>query len=258
MIDLKSLKAPVIAFLSGKGGSGKSTFSINTAIALADFGLNVGAIDTDFEQHSMFEVFNYRKKNKIEGAGKVTPYHLLPHDIEYQILELSTLHDVIIIDGAAKHDFEANRCILNNSSYFVVPVKTGAIEEGSLAKFIHNVLKPCIQHRKVSGGLLLNCYKERTGSAKQTKEIIENRYSWLPTYDVAMGFYEPMIQSLTVGLGILTYSPKHPAAHIFQKFLDELTEGAGIYVKTQNRQANQSTKRRSNSTTAIETTNIQH
>lgn len=56
----------IFGFLSGKGGVGKSVIALNSAILLADRGLNVLLVDADFMTPSLHVLSNHSPKNSIE------------------------------------------------------------------------------------------------------------------------------------------------------------------------------------------------
>jgi ATP-binding protein involved in chromosome partitioning len=71
-IDVKH----VILVLSGKGGVGKSTVSVNLAFALANHGKNVGLLDLDFHGPSIPKMLGIEGNRALVYGNAIEPVHV--------------------------------------------------------------------------------------------------------------------------------------------------------------------------------------
>lgn len=122
-----------IVFANEKGGTGKSTTAVHTAIALAASGHRVGVIDLDHRQRTTTRYLENRDAT-IERLGKPIPqaaYEVLDDQtlpgLEAAIERLSTKADVIVIDTPGRDDEIARAAILRADT-LVTPMNDSFVD----------------------------------------------------------------------------------------------------------------------------------
>src|SRR5919112_6754895 len=99
-----------IVFANEKGGTGKSTTAVHTAVALAASGHRVGALDLDSRQRTMTRYLENRDSTmrRLEKQLPQAAYEVLDEQTEQglanAIARLSGQADVIVIDTPGRDD----------------------------------------------------------------------------------------------------------------------------------------------------------
>jgi ATP-binding protein involved in chromosome partitioning len=86
----------VLAIASGKGGVGKSSVTVNLAVALAAQGLTVGVLDADiwgFSVPRLLGVAARLKAKKFEGKGMIVPETVVVGDGTVRVVSMGLLVD---------------------------------------------------------------------------------------------------------------------------------------------------------------------
>lgn len=149
----------IITVASGKGGVGKSNFSVNLALALKELGKNPIILDADFglanveiilgehPQYNLSHLINGTCRMKdlvtmsrhgisfISGGSGIKDMNFLPsHQISHisnQLADLNTLTDILIIDtGAGINDIVVKFCNLADEVYIVATPEPTSITDG--------------------------------------------------------------------------------------------------------------------------------
>jgi len=123
----------VIVFANEKGGTGKSTTAVHTAIALAARGARVGCLDLDHRQRTLGRYLDNRRES-IKRSGRELPMpRYETHDGESnerfsEALErLGTDSDFLIIDTPGRDD-KFGRIAITNADTLVTPMNDSFVD----------------------------------------------------------------------------------------------------------------------------------
>jgi chromosome partitioning protein len=122
-----------IVFANEKGGTGKSTTAVHTAVALAATGHVVGALDLDSRQRTMTRYLENRDAT-MRRLGKNLPqakYRVFEGDsvegLDLALRELSEEVDVIVVDTPGRDDPIARAAILKADT-LVTPMNDSFVD----------------------------------------------------------------------------------------------------------------------------------
>lgn len=123
-----------IVFANEKGGTGKSTTAVHTAIALAASGHRVAALDLDSRQRTMTRYFENRDATmrRLNAQLPHARYAVLDGEqsvasLEHAIQDLSEASDVIVIDTPGRDDPVARAAILKADT-LVTPMNDSFVD----------------------------------------------------------------------------------------------------------------------------------
>ncbi len=205
----------IIAIVSPKGGTGKSTVTVNLGTMFAAMGARTLLLDAD-DQNSSLGFLDRRPKNMPKIKGASLPYHYL----RKQAKELSLDHDITLIDckGAVN---EASKAALVVSDFFVIPLGCSAFDLDSTIDFIENVIEEVASFKELAGALLIN----KNDNTKLTKRILEYLAENVnfPVLDSRLSSTVTYKESLEKGLSVVEYAPKSKAAEEIRKLFTELS-----------------------------------
>jgi chromosome partitioning protein len=125
--------AHLIVFANEKGGSGKSTTAVHTAVALASAGRSIAAIDLDARQRTLARYFDNRLETERRREIKLPTPHFEtidstdPADVERRIEALSEEHEFVLIDTPGRDDPLA-RASIARSDTLVTPINDSFVD----------------------------------------------------------------------------------------------------------------------------------
>ncbi|MCB9990588.1 MAG: AAA family ATPase [Rhodospirillales bacterium] len=159
----KTDKAHIIVFGNEKGGSGKSTSAMHTAIALARLGYNIATIDLDARQGTLTRYMQNRMNYSDETYHKVPlpPHRAISQSIkentaeqkaeerffiETALYELTPAHDFIVIDTPGT-DNHLSRLGHSCADTLITPLNDSLVDIDVLARIdpkTHEIVQPSV------------------------------------------------------------------------------------------------------------------
>ncbi len=161
----------IIVFANEKGGTGKSTTAVHTAIALAAIGNRVAALDLDNRQRTMTRYLENRDATirRLETQLPHVRYEVLDDgaSLDKAIARLSHDTDLLVIDTPGRDDAQAREAILKADT-LVTPMNDSFVDLDLIGQ-VHpenfKVTKPSFYAELI--------WNSRTQRAKQTGKSVD-------------------------------------------------------------------------------------
>ena len=162
-----------IVFANEKGGTGKSTTAVHTAIALAATGHRVGALDLDSRQRTMTRYLENRDATmrRLEKQLPAAAYEVLEDHSETGFAEaierLAKQADIIVVDTPGRDDDVARSAILRADT-LVTPMNDSFVDLdliGQVHPENYKITKPSFYAELI--------WNSRTARAKQSGKSVD-------------------------------------------------------------------------------------
>lgn len=217
----------IITIANSKGGSGKSTITINLATKLALEGKDVLVIDTD-EQKSIEKFSNIR--NAKELSQKFSVVCKSGRAVIDTIREMSRRYEVILIDTKATINNEQQWAMLV-SDYVIIPTTNSQFDLSEMLEFFDTINDCKIKNETLKAFVMLNRINTNPMLYKEPIELKE----FVDSYKRDNGFEDIVIfdsiicdrvdykRSIARGEGVCE-NAKSSCDVEFSKFYDEFMQ----------------------------------
>lgn len=162
------LMAKVIGVVGQKGGSAKTTTSINIACALASIGKSVLLVDLDNETQASSLSWSAAR----EGESLFPVVGLLHASLHKDLPRLGKDYDYVIIDGPP-HVGDATRAIVMCSDLILVPVQPSPLDVWAAAETMKLLKEGLIFRRDLKIGVLITRKIANTAIGRDVSAAME-------------------------------------------------------------------------------------
>ena len=208
-------KMKVISVLSQKGGSGKSTISINIARCLQLKGYNVALIDTDPQASA-------REWGALTDDDFFPVYGCDKGVFEKEIKQLEKIADFIVIDGAPRIE-KTMADSIKRSDYILIPIKPSQFDIWACKDSIELVQTRMQIDDRLKANLVLSQVNKQTNLSKDVKQFIDDNFD-IPLLEYSTGLRVSYAEVLSRGGSVFESQSKEAKEEITQITNEILTQ----------------------------------
>lgn len=182
-------KPHVIVFANEKGGTGKSTTAVHTAVALASTGHAVTALDLDTRQRTLSRYLDNReataRRRQIElpSPNHVTLSLLTPAGLDQEMARLGSRSEFIIIDTPGRDD-PVSRAAIARADTIVTPINDSFVDLDLIGQVDAETFK--VKRPSFYAELIWDLRKERAKSDGTTVDwvVLRNRLQHIDAHNM--------------------------------------------------------------------------
>ena len=206
----------ILSILNPKGGSGKTTLSVNLARALLERGRSVLLVDTDPQGSA----------RDWHAAEPDNPVDLIALDRANGIRTVTTFaagYDVAVLDGAAKLA-DLIPAVIRVSDYVLIPVQPSPYDVWAVSELVDLITaRRQVTEGRPDAAFVINRRIARTRLGKDVREALEE-YG-LPIFSAAIGQRQVYPQTAAVGRTVFDEGGNAAARAEIGAVVDELLDG---------------------------------
>lgn len=201
----------IIGVINTKGGSAKTTTSVNLAVAFANKGYNVCLLDTDAGQESS----RIWVENRDENLPTVRVEVVMPKFLASTAKALESEGYLVVVDYAPKLSDLANLIIVA-SDILIIPVQPTYYDFRGFENFLEN-FRAFKNAKEATGGkvipsIVLTRTKPNTIMLESIKDALKN-YE-IPLFNSEIVEREAYKVTSSMGIGVVEYNDKKAKAEI--------------------------------------------
>jgi chromosome partitioning protein len=190
----------VIAFSNQKGGSGKSTLSVNLAVLWSNSGYKVAVIDADPQKSLTYWLSERKKYYGADDIG-INFYNFDIRNLTEEVKKIKRKYDFIIIDSPPAITFETLQIIKASNGVFV-PVQPSPLDLMATLPFLQIarderkkpliILNRVMPRAKLTEAMILRL---RYSGAKIARSRISSKVIFAESFAVGRGVVDINITS---------------------------------------------------------------
>lgn len=190
----------IIAFANQKGGSGKTTVSVNLAVLWANSNYKVAVIDADAQQ-SLTYWLEARKKYYGDEPTGIDHYSFDARNLSEDLKAIKKKYDFIIIDSPPSITFETVQ-IIKSSDVIYVPVQPSPLDLMATIPFLNLVkqerkktiviLNRVMPRAKLTDSMIMRL---RYAGARIARSKISGKIIYAETFAVGRGVVDISVTS---------------------------------------------------------------